>query len=164
MSRGREIDAVRIACFPHGRRGKPDAIGLCAGLGTCWIGLPQARLGTLKGKVTLELPPSYVQIAPILAGHPKSAPPVRALPQKCTVCESVFMFLLPSVMRGLEFGSPTRGTCVFRIHGPMSGLVGQSLRMVSTHLTTGFILPEPSESSQASTLICSNPLLSYTTA
>ena len=51
-----------------------------AGLGTCWIGLAQTWLGTPAGKATLGLPPSYVPVAPIIVGHPKSAPP--AVPRK----------------------------------------------------------------------------------
>jgi nitroreductase len=46
-----------------------------AGLGTCWIGLAQTWLGTREGKATLNLPSNYVPIAPIIVGHPKSAPP-----------------------------------------------------------------------------------------
>jgi len=47
-----------------------------AGLGTCWIGFAQAWLRTPEGKAALELPSSYVPVAPIIVGHPKSAPPV----------------------------------------------------------------------------------------
>ena len=46
-----------------------------AGLGTCWIGFAQAWLGTPEGKAALNLPPAYVPVAPIIVGHPKSAPP-----------------------------------------------------------------------------------------
>jgi len=46
-----------------------------AGLGTCWIGFAQAWLGTAEGKAALKLPAAYVPIAPIIVGHPKSAPP-----------------------------------------------------------------------------------------
>ncbi len=46
-----------------------------AGLGTCWIGFAQAWLRTPEGKAALELPSSYVPVAPIIVGHPKSAPP-----------------------------------------------------------------------------------------
>jgi nitroreductase len=46
-----------------------------AGLGTCWIGFAQAWLGTPEGKAALKLPEKYVPIAPIIVGHPKSAPP-----------------------------------------------------------------------------------------
>lgn len=45
-----------------------------AGLGTCWIGFAQTWLGTPDGKAALRLPPDYVPIAPIIVGHPKSAP------------------------------------------------------------------------------------------
>lgn len=44
------------------------------GLGTCWIGFAQAWLATPAGKATLNLPDSYVPMAPIIVGHPKSAP------------------------------------------------------------------------------------------
>ena len=46
-----------------------------AGLGTCWIGFSQAWLGTAEGKGTLNLPATYVPVAPIIVGHPKSDPP-----------------------------------------------------------------------------------------
>ncbi len=46
-----------------------------AGLGTCWIGFAQAWLGTSEGKAALDLPQSYVPVAPIIVGHPKSIPP-----------------------------------------------------------------------------------------
>src|SRR5665647_2005269 len=46
-----------------------------AGLGTCWIGFAQAWLGTPEGKTALGLPANYVPVAPIIVGHPKSAPP-----------------------------------------------------------------------------------------
>ena len=46
-----------------------------AGLGTCWIGFAQAWLGTPEGKAALKLPQTYVPVAPIIVGHPKSAPP-----------------------------------------------------------------------------------------
>jgi nitroreductase len=44
------------------------------GLGTCWIGFTQAWLGTPEGKAALKLPTSYVPVAPIIVGHPKSVP------------------------------------------------------------------------------------------
>jgi nitroreductase len=44
------------------------------GLGTCWIGFAQAWLGTPEGKAALKLPTSYVPVAPIIVGHPKSGP------------------------------------------------------------------------------------------
>jgi len=50
------------------------------GLGTCWIGFAQAWLGTPAGKAALGLPESYVPVAPIIIGHPKSAPP--AVPRR----------------------------------------------------------------------------------
>jgi nitroreductase len=46
-----------------------------AGLGTCWIGFAQAWLGTPEGQMALGLPANYVPVAPIIVGHPKSAPP-----------------------------------------------------------------------------------------
>jgi nitroreductase len=45
-----------------------------AGLGTCWIGFAQTWLGTFEGRAALSLPASYVPIAPIIVGYPKSAP------------------------------------------------------------------------------------------
>ena len=45
------------------------------GLGTCWIGFAQAWLGTPAGKAALNLPAACVPVAPIIVGHPKSAPP-----------------------------------------------------------------------------------------
>jgi len=46
-----------------------------AGLGTCWIGFAQGFLNTPEGKKELALPDSCVPVAPIIVGHPKSAPP-----------------------------------------------------------------------------------------
>jgi nitroreductase len=46
-----------------------------AGLGTCWIGFAQAWLGTAEGKAAIELPATYLPVAPIIVGHPKSAAP-----------------------------------------------------------------------------------------
>jgi nitroreductase len=51
-----------------------------AGLGTCWIGFAQTWLGTPEGKAALNLPAKYVPVAPIIVGHPKSAP--SAVPRK----------------------------------------------------------------------------------
>jgi nitroreductase len=45
------------------------------GFGTCWIGFAQAWLGTPQGKAALNMPAGYVPVAPIIVGHPKSAPP-----------------------------------------------------------------------------------------
>jgi len=45
------------------------------GLGTCWIGFAQAWLGTPEGKAALDLPPNCIPVAPIIVGHPQSAPP-----------------------------------------------------------------------------------------
>lgn len=46
-----------------------------AGLGTCWIGFAQTWLGTPEGKAAIGLPTSFVPVAPIIVGHPKSVPP-----------------------------------------------------------------------------------------
>lgn len=53
------------------------------GLGTCWIGFAQAWLGTADGRAALDLPASCLPVAPIIVGHPKSAPPpvVRRKPE-----------------------------------------------------------------------------------
>ncbi len=51
-----------------------------ARLGTCWIGFAQAWLGTPEGKAAIKLPVSYKPVAPIIVGHPQSAPP--AVPRK----------------------------------------------------------------------------------
>lgn len=48
---------------------------LVAGLGTCWVGFAQAWLGTPDGRAALELQMACVPVAPIIVGHPKSAPP-----------------------------------------------------------------------------------------
>ncbi len=45
------------------------------GLGTCWIGFSQSWLGTEEGKAALNLPSTCFPVAPIIVGHPKSAPP-----------------------------------------------------------------------------------------
>jgi nitroreductase len=46
-----------------------------AGLGTCWVGFAQGFLNTSDGKNLLSLPATWVSVAPIIVGHPKSAPP-----------------------------------------------------------------------------------------
>lgn len=51
-----------------------------ARLGTCWIGFAQVWLTTPEGKSALELPASYVPVAPIVVGHPKTIP--AAVPRK----------------------------------------------------------------------------------
>lgn len=53
------------------------------GLGTCWIGLAQDYLNTPEGKNALGIPASWVPVAPIIVGHPKSgtAPVPRKEPQ-----------------------------------------------------------------------------------
>jgi nitroreductase len=45
------------------------------GLGTCWIGFAQGWLGTPAGKSLLQLPADIAPMAPIIVGHPRSAPP-----------------------------------------------------------------------------------------
>jgi nitroreductase len=45
-----------------------------AGLGTCWIGFAEPWLNTPEGKVVLGLGPESIPVAPIIVGHPKSAP------------------------------------------------------------------------------------------
>ena len=45
------------------------------GLGTCWIGFAQKWLGTSEGKAALNLPSTYLPVAPLIVGHPKSPPP-----------------------------------------------------------------------------------------
>lgn len=48
-----------------------------AGLGSCWIGFAEGWLNTSEGKALLDLPDSYVPVAPIVIGHPAhSVPPV----------------------------------------------------------------------------------------
>ncbi len=44
------------------------------GLGTCWIGFAQRFLDTPQGKHALGLPAEWTPVAPIIVGHPKSAP------------------------------------------------------------------------------------------
>jgi nitroreductase len=44
------------------------------GLGSCWIGFAQGFLNTPEGKNALGLPAAAVPVAPIIVGHPKSAP------------------------------------------------------------------------------------------
>ncbi len=46
-----------------------------AGLGSCWIGFAQTWLGSPKGKAAIGLPISYIPVAPIIVGRPRSAPP-----------------------------------------------------------------------------------------
>lgn len=45
------------------------------GCGTCWIGFAQSFLNTPDGKKALGLPPAWAPVAPIIVGHPKTAPP-----------------------------------------------------------------------------------------
>lgn len=44
------------------------------GLGSCWIGFAQSYFNTAEGKAALALPAAAVAVAPIILGHPKSAP------------------------------------------------------------------------------------------
>jgi len=44
------------------------------GLGTCWIGFAQGYLNTPEGKNALGLPATWVPVAPIIVGHPTTAP------------------------------------------------------------------------------------------
>ena len=46
-----------------------------AGLGTCWIGFAQSWLATPQGKMALNLPATYLPVAPIIVGHPQAFPP-----------------------------------------------------------------------------------------
>ena len=48
------------------------------GLGTCWIGFAQNYLNTLAGKRQLGLPESWVPVAPLIVGFPKTHPPAVA--------------------------------------------------------------------------------------
>jgi len=51
-------------------------LAACAeGLGSCWIGFAQGWLCTEDGKAALGLPPACLPVAPLIVGHPKSAPP-----------------------------------------------------------------------------------------
>lgn len=50
------------------------------GLGSCWIGFAQSYLNTPGGKRQLGLPDSWVSVAPIIVGHPRSSP--AAVPRK----------------------------------------------------------------------------------
>jgi nitroreductase len=53
------------------------------GLGTCWIGFAQGFLSTSEGKNALGLPATWVPVAPIIVGHPKTeiAPVHRKEPE-----------------------------------------------------------------------------------
>jgi nitroreductase len=50
------------------------------GLGTCWIGFAQTWLGTPEGKTALGLPATYLPVAPIIVGRPRS--PALPVPRK----------------------------------------------------------------------------------
>ncbi|MGO9634129.1 MAG: nitroreductase family protein [Steroidobacteraceae bacterium] len=43
------------------------------GLGSCWIGFAQSYLNTPAGKQALQLPESWVPVAPIIVGRPRAA-------------------------------------------------------------------------------------------
>ncbi|HEX8954761.1 MAG TPA: nitroreductase [Burkholderiaceae bacterium] len=45
-----------------------------AGLGSCWIGFAQHYLNTPEGKHILDLPESWLAVAPIIVGHPRQVP------------------------------------------------------------------------------------------
>jgi nitroreductase len=45
-----------------------------AGLGSCWVGFAQGWLGTPEGKAALGLPATHSPVAPIIVGHPGTAP------------------------------------------------------------------------------------------
>lgn len=45
-----------------------------AGLGTCWIGFAHSYLNSPQGRRVLDLPAAWVQVAPIVLGHPKAVP------------------------------------------------------------------------------------------
>ena len=44
------------------------------GLGSCWIGFAQSWLATPEGKMTINLSPTYLPVAPIVLGHPQAVP------------------------------------------------------------------------------------------
>ena len=48
------------------------AYGQC--LGTCWIGFSQGYLNTPEGKQALGIPATWMPVAPIIVGHPKTMP------------------------------------------------------------------------------------------
>jgi nitroreductase len=50
------------------------------GLGSCWIGFAQSYLNTPAGKKALGLPESWMPVAPITIGHPRTPP--AAVPRK----------------------------------------------------------------------------------
>ncbi len=59
-----------------------------AGLGSCWIGFAQSWLGTHEGKREIGVPESFLPVAPIIVGHPKSAAsPVPRKPPRIVWCE-----------------------------------------------------------------------------
>jgi nitroreductase len=44
------------------------------GLGTCWIGFSQGYLNTPEGKQALGIPATWMPVAPIIVGYPKTVP------------------------------------------------------------------------------------------
>jgi nitroreductase len=44
------------------------------GLGSCWIGFAQAYLNTEAGRRALGAPATWVTVAPIIVGHPRTRP------------------------------------------------------------------------------------------
>jgi nitroreductase len=50
------------------------------GLGSCWIGFAQRYLNTPAGKQALGIPDSWMPVAPLILGHPRTAP--AAVPRK----------------------------------------------------------------------------------
>lgn len=74
---------IVIACVAEGPWAAIDCslaaenlmLAACAaGLGTCWIGFAQSWLATPGGKMALNLPASYLPVAPIILGHPQAVP------------------------------------------------------------------------------------------
>ena len=50
------------------------------GLGSCWIGFAQRYLNTPAGKQALGIPDTWVTVAPIIVGHPRTTP--AAVPRR----------------------------------------------------------------------------------
>jgi nitroreductase len=46
-----------------------------AALGSCWIGFAQGFLNSPAGRLMLGIPATWTTVAPIIVGHPKTAPP-----------------------------------------------------------------------------------------